>query len=365
MPQRVLVVQEVLAQYRVVFFERLRDQLAEADVELILAHGSASGERAKRGDEARLPGAIALQNHRCGKIVWQPILKEASRADLVIVEHANRLLSNYALLILRRVGGPPVGFWGHGADLQAARRGCRTRLKRLSVRWPDWWFAYTEGSQRRVVMEGFKASRTTVVQNSADTSHYAVMRAHGVPREVRRCIYVGSLHRHKRLSFLMDVADICRAKDPKFELLVLGDGPLRSLIESRAARNCAIIYRGALFGEAKATAVLSSSLMLMPGLVGLAILDAFAAETPLVTTSVPYHSPEIEYLNPGRDGLILDATCDANSFADQVLALLADEERLRQLRQGCRDAAEVRTLPEMVRRFGDGILAALQAGKRQ
>jgi L-malate glycosyltransferase len=40
--------------------------------------------------------------------------------------------------------------------------------------------------------------------------------------------------------------------------------------------------------------------MLMPGLVGLAVLDAFADGIPRVTTVIEYHSPEIEYLVPGR-----------------------------------------------------------------
>jgi hypothetical protein len=43
-----------------------------------------------------------------------------------------------------------------------------------------------------------------------------------------------------------------------------------------------------------------SKLVLMPGLVGLAVLDASALEVPLVTTAVPYHTPELTTLKPVR-----------------------------------------------------------------
>jgi glycosyltransferase involved in cell wall biosynthesis len=105
-----------------------------------------------------------------------------------------------------------------------------------------------------------------------------------------------------------------------------------------------------------------SELFLMPGLVGLAIVDAFAARLPVVTTSIPIHSPEIEYLQPGENGSLCDFNEDA--YARAVAALLGDERGLERMQQAAAATAEQLTLDNMVGAFADGILRCLEAGKR-
>ena len=50
-----------------------------------------------------------------------------------------------------------------------------------------------------------------------------------------------------------------------------------------------------------------ANLMLIPGLVGLAVVDSFAAQCPVVTTDFRGHSPEFEYIEwdkwPGITGI--------------------------------------------------------------
>jgi glycosyltransferase involved in cell wall biosynthesis len=99
--------------------------------------------------------------------------------------------------------------------------------------------------------------------------------------------------------------------------------------------------------------------MLMPGLVGLALLDAFASDTPLVTTAIGYHSPEIEYMDPGRNGELLSNCAAPEEYAEHVAMLLSDPKRLATLRQGCRQAAGKYTIEAMVDRFVRGVHQAL------
>jgi hypothetical protein len=98
----------------------------------------------------------------------------------------------------------------------------------------------------------------------------------------------------------------------------------------------------------------------MPGLVGLAIVDSFAAEAPIITTSVPYHSPEIEYLEDGVNGILVRDEYSPDQFAQAVLEVLTDESLGTRLRSGCRIAAERYTNEEMVHRFANGIERALE-----
>ena len=103
--------------------------------------------------------------------------------------------------------------------------------------------------------------------------------------------------------------------------------------------------------------------MLNPGLVGLSVLDAFALGLPMVTCDLPYHSPEIEYLVDGENGLVLAADTSAAEYGDNVAALMNDSDRLNRLSAGALASAEQYTVEEMVDRFATGILTALAGGE--
>jgi glycosyltransferase involved in cell wall biosynthesis len=84
-------------------------------------------------------------------------------------------------------------------------------------------------------------------------------------------------------------------------------------------------------------------------------VDSFALRTPLVTTHWPLHSPEFEYLQDGRNSLIVAG--DPEGYAEGVVRALSDPALLERLRQGCVADADRYTIEGMSRRFADGVLA--------
>ncbi|MFZ2015352.1 MAG: nucleotidyltransferase family protein, partial [Nocardioides sp.] len=171
---RVVVVQEILTAYRVPFWKRLRDRLEAKGVELVLVHGFPEGDRASRSDQGALEWALTTDNRHLrvlpGRtpLVWQPLPRSVvRRADVVVVEQANRQLVNYRLLLRAALRGRPrVVFWGHGGNLRASGplAGLEERFKGSVSRRAHWWLAYTEGSADRVAALGFPRERVTVVQ---------------------------------------------------------------------------------------------------------------------------------------------------------------------------------------------------------
>ena len=127
----VAFIQEWLPRYRLPFFNLLRDVLGTERIELRLYHGQPAGAMAKRSDASGLPWAYRVVNSHLGSLVWQPVWRQARRADLVIVEQANHLALNYLLLAARPAGGPRVAFFGHGANLQGNPASLRERWKRM------------------------------------------------------------------------------------------------------------------------------------------------------------------------------------------------------------------------------------------
>lgn len=369
MTKRVLIIQELLAQYRVDFYERLRPLLADKNIELSLIHGRAVGDRALRRDEAVIPWATRVSalhpfGQRGAAAIWQPVLRHALHADLVVAEHANRQLVNYPLVSLYRAGiGPNFAFWGHGANLQAATENSRReRFKRLTAGLPHWWFAYTESSAQRVASAGFPSNRITVVQNSVSVEFYG----DAIPARKRSqgCVYVGGLDEHKRITFLLQAASYLNDMLSNFTLTIIGDGKDRALVESWARAHQWLNYVGPKVGVEKAHLVSEAQLLLMPGLVGLAIIDSFAAETPIVTVDLPFHSPEIEYLRPGFNGVLCSSGITPAGYAHAVANLLGNKRQLNELRRGCRESRAQYSLNEMVTRFGHGVEQALLADRR-
>jgi glycosyltransferase involved in cell wall biosynthesis len=275
-----------------------------------------------------------------------------------VVGEANRHLVNYRLLLrsdLRQ--RPRLVLWGHGGNLQASGLSARLSegFKSWTSRRAHWWLAYTQGSADRVVASGFPRERVTVVQNAVEVTPPVGTR----DRVPGQCAYVGSLYSHKRIGFLLEGARRTAALRDDFRLVVVGDGEDRPLVDEWAAREPWLEVRGAVYGEEAATLLAESNLLLMPGLVGLAVVDSFATRCPLVTVDLPLHSPEIEYLEDGVNGVLLPAGTTPLQYGEHVARLLDDRACLDRLRDGCADAAATYTVDAMVHRYAEGLLAAL------
>jgi glycosyltransferase involved in cell wall biosynthesis len=374
----VLFVQQTLPRYRHEFFDGLRGALARDGIRLRLVHGDGSPEQRLRRDTESLDWAELVPSRFLPvgrrQLVWQPVLGNLDDADLVVVEQASRLLVNYPLVARQALGGVRVAFWGHGANLQRPSAAAE-KAKRLVSRLPHWWFAYTEGSRARVEELGFPAERITVVQNAVDTRRLRVRRealpqAHvaGLRRQLELgdgpvAATIGGLYAEKRLPFLVEACDRIVGELPGFRLLVIGDGPARAELEQLAASRPYVRVLGPLFDVEKVNALAAASVLLVPGLVGLTVLDAFALELPLVTTAVDFHSPEFEYLVHGENGLVVEPADDAGLYARAVVELMRTPGLAERLRAGCRRDALRYTNEAMVARFAGGIREALEVAR--
>lgn len=351
---RVTIVQESLPQYRVEFFDRLRARLALQDIQLSLVVGIPDRRVGERGDRRLVDWAVPVRNRYVAGLTVQPVPISALRADAVIVEHANRHLLNWILMPPGRTANVvPVGLWGHGGNLQSVKPDYRDQIRRRIVTRADHWFAYTEGSAARVRNQGFDDRKITVVQNS---QFVPVVR--DVPRRKEsRAVFVGGLVESKRIEMLLEIGDRMSRRLRDFELVVVGEGPKRSLLE--AQHGAWLRFIGPQFGEQKIREMMKASVVLNPGLVGLSVIDSFSSGTPMVTSDEKFHSPEFEYLRSSENSIVLDRGASAVDYSDALIATLSDPDLLAKLRSGCFTAAESYSLENMVSRFADGVMRFL------
>ncbi|HEX4364950.1 MAG TPA: glycosyltransferase family 4 protein [Solirubrobacteraceae bacterium] len=370
MSPSVAFVQRRVPHYREAFFAGLHENLAARGISLDVMVADPAAAVPERGP-SRL-SAIGCRRLALGgrQVIWQNSVGATSGHDLVITELSPRIVSNLALIARSRRGGPKVGGFGHGRNFASTHvpspRSAHGRL----VRSLDWWFAYNDLSREAITALGFPPARITAVNNTIDTKllgdAVAAHRAAGVD-ELRRtlgidgapvAIFCGTLDPRKRLDFVFDAALRLRERFPGLELLVLGDGPGERDVRAFAAAHDWVHYPGRVVGVERAQYLAVADVMLMPGLVGLVVLDSFASAVPMVTTDWPFHSPEIQYLEHGENGWRSANTLDA--YVDAVGRLLSDDALRAHLRRGCDEATARYPMEGMVTRFADGIVAALK-----
>jgi len=102
-----------------------------------------------------------------------------------------------------------------------------------------------------------------------------------------------------------------------------------------------------------------AKLLLMPGLVGLVVVDSFALGVPLVTTDFPFHSPEIDYLKDGENGCIVNCGEDVRAYAEAVVSLLQNPTRLGAMKEGALRSAGLHTIENMAKNFAEGVMRCL------
>jgi L-malate glycosyltransferase len=373
--RRVVILEPGLKQYRRAFLGELAARLRRDDIALKVAYSAPNRVERTKSDSLSLPPDLGIEVPGVwflGERVFVQLAWGAIRdADLVVMEQGNKHAFNYLLLALSRLGRKRVGYWGHGYNHQARAPGVSEWLKRKLLTRVDWWFAYTDGVGRYLADHGVAPGIITVVQNTIDTRELAeAVRAHGdddrravrrrlgIPDDARVGLFCGSLYADKKLELLVAAAQRIRERRPDFELIVVGDGPAREAMRAATARLPFVHHVGPAFGPDRAAYFAISDVFLMPGLVGLAIVDAFTIGLPVFTTDIPIHSPEIEYLQPGENGVI--TVHDAGAYAAAVCRVLDDPDALARMREAARATAARLTLAHMVEAFATGITRCLE-----
>jgi glycosyltransferase involved in cell wall biosynthesis len=114
----------------------------------------------------------------------------------------------------------------------------------------------------------------------------------------------------------------------------VGSGPEEEKVKAETAANENILYHGPIHDLALSSRYLfASDLMVMPGYVGLSVVHAMAMGCPVLTCKQgpegPYHSPEVEYIHDGVNGLFCDFS--AEGLKETMTGLLNQPEKLAKM----------------------------------
>jgi glycosyltransferase involved in cell wall biosynthesis len=243
------------------------------------------------------------------------------------------------------------------------------RVKQRLINTADWWFAYTDRSLEVLVESGFPQNMITNVQNSIDDSILKLGMKNTSGKVIDQlktelnitgdnvALYCGGMHRDKGITFLLDACYEIKKRVPDFEMIWIGSGPEQSIIQ-KACRNFTWMkYVGPIFGADRVKYFRVCHALLMPGPVGLVVIDSFNTGVPIITTNIRGHGPEISYIENGFNGMV--SSYDLGEYAEVVSDYFCCLDKRKILRIGCLKSAEIYTEENMVRNFSTGIQACI------
>lgn len=371
--RKVSVIQREIPHYRIRFFEELYAQgrLQNLDIQVICAVPPT--QRISSDFTFRVLPARYFGKSKSSPYWLYGLAEVIAGSDIVVAPQELQCLTVPCLWVKRKKVCQSWIWWGHGYNFQAAVRptlmtGVKEALKRIITRGGDGLITYTESGAeywgKRGVPEGWAIPYYNTIdvdelrRASADVSEAQCLelRRKLMLEGKRVLLFSGRLYAEKRVDILLEAFAILKKSSPDVALLIIGDGEERNKLQQTAKRlglPDAHFLGEVLDVKDTATYFLLADLMVIPGLVGLAIVHGFAFGLPLITTDYSGHSPEIEYLT-NSTGIMTQ--CDPFRYAEAIQTLLSSPDRLVAMRRSACSQGDNLKLENSVRRFVNGML---------
>jgi glycosyltransferase involved in cell wall biosynthesis len=351
----VLVLQEQVPPYRVPLFRFLAAELGSRDLDLRVVSSAALPKAAELGFHHQ-----RIMTSRSGLSALDAIYRE--RPTVLVLPHSARFAPVAIATRLLQSHGRKQLFWGmglarrYGVAPERERRPAAEAVRRLMLSTCDHYLSYTEISTTSLLNKGFDAARITTLNNAVEAlaAPEQAMTAQRVPLQT---LFVASLVEDKEPLAAVAIVDRLRLLAPGATLHIVGDGPLRAQCEQAANGREWVHYHGPQRGRGLRELALASDIAIIPGRVGLAVLEMASAGLPMATFAVSRHGAEIAYLKDGINGLFL--TGDVNAAAKELGTLLTDRPALERMRNEALSMASMYTVRRMAVNFTGGVLASL------
>jgi glycosyltransferase involved in cell wall biosynthesis len=360
MSGKVLILQEQVPPYRVPFFRVLADELDRRQLDLRVVSSSA------------LPAAdvLGFQHQRTlisrgGLSALDTIYRE--RPAFLVLPHSARFAPVAAAARLLQTRGRRQLLWGMGmarrygiASASDSHHLTPKAMRRFMLSACDHYLSYTQFSTTNLTNRGYNAAKITTLNNAVEAlaRPEQAIKASRVPYQV---LFVASLAEDKEPLAAVAIIDQLRLIAPGTTLHIVGDGPLRAECEHAADERDWVRYHGPQHGSRLRELALASDIALIPGRVGLAVLEMASAGLPMATFAASLHGAEIAYLSDGVNGLFLSS--EISVAANQLGTLITDRQVIERMRLEALDTAGKYTVRNMAANFANGIVASMHPSR--
>ena len=279
---------------------------------------------------------------KIGPFLWQRrlSLRGMKKGDVLVVCGEPRQLSSLYFALAAKMRGIRVIWWGH--HWSSTSKMWKVRIRLLITKFvSDAFLCYTNTGINFLRKNGFKKRLVFATGNTIDQipidraiSHWDCVKLESFRKEKsiegKPVLLISGVLRPKmKLPELIEAIGRKRLKDHNVVVVIIGDGPERSIVEDVARRvgvTERIIWVGSTRDqEIMAPWFLCAKVYVYPGAIGLSIIHAFSYGLPVVTHStVESQMPEFEAMEDGRTGLLFKED-SIDDLAEKVCTLLDDD----------------------------------------
>lgn len=371
-----------LRPYRVPFVNRIAHR---QNLELTVFHGT---PRTRFGAPERLPIESIAHVELLQDLMWPMAgqrtawLKGTWRIlrggyDVIVCQETVHNLTTWVIALTQRVFGFRFVLHGHfygNTNQSESPWRIRASARRMLAKRAKSFLAYTDRGRDALVDSGVSKDRVFVTRNTLDTEKLMEIADEVTAGDLELIrgrlgvgngpilLMLGRLLPEKRVDILIDAVDRIAATHQGITLLVIGDGIDRERLEAQARDIQQIRFLGAIYDENElAPYLVLSDLLVIPGRIGLTCVHGFTAALPSVTASaeIVHQSPEYDYIQDGVNGIIVPEL-SSGAFAQAIIDVLGDADRLRELRRSARHTAGLLRMTNMVDEFVNGVRFAGQ-----
>ncbi|MDA7933534.1 glycosyltransferase [Akkermansiaceae bacterium] len=261
------------------------------------------------------------------RFLWQQgCFRKLLSADIVILNANMRIVSNTALLVLRKILGRRTILWGHSKG----QNGVAEIIRGVYFSIADGFIAYTkkEGMTLR-----YRCPRLMVwVAANSCLSAANCVPVEGAVDELDSILYVGRLVEKKKVRLLLEGFILATKRSMLAEhirLVFVGAGSERQFLEGRA-EEAGVSERVHFAGHVSNITGLreyyrKAICSVSPGYVGLSATQSFSFGVPMLIARDEFHSPEIEACKEGFNTEFFESN-DPQSLADHLHRITAQTE---------------------------------------
>jgi len=373
-----------LPHYRVRFYELLAER---GGFEYVVFHGAPPswvGTPELTGPFAFPQRRVNNREFRIGPLtlVYQPVIREIMTGgyDAVVITTESKFIANLALVLLGKLRGFSVLYWGFGYHpVRGSRESdvpnpvmhkITTAIKKGFTNLSDGFIAYTKSGAERLMESGYPRERTFFVQNTIDMSEQlrlwaaeqntdpqAIRREFGLKPDSTVFTFIGRLVPIKRVDQLIEAVRRINANklsQRPVEAVIIGDGLCMDDLKTQAKDVPGIHFLGHKPPNDEVARCLKvSAASVVAGMVGLVANHALAHGCPVITRELDTHSPELEYIEHDRNGLIIPG--DMDQFAGTLARLADDDAWQARLAQGAFETRDGLRMDDMAARFDEAV----------
>lgn len=374
---KVAILQRDIPHYRIRFFEEVAAQASATGMDVILYSAETSARNAAYKFAHKSLPVHLFTKSKNGPFWMKGLTAALKGSDVIVAPQELQCLNVPYLWAIRHRLCKTWIWWGHGYNFQASVRSfgstkIKEAIKHFMTRRADGLITYTAGGADYWRKRGMPEDRVIPYYNTIDveglrktgaevTEEQRKELRHRLRLEGKRVLlFSGRLYAEKKVDFLLRAFALLKKAYPHVALLIIGDGEERRRLEQLAAELALqdVHFLGELVDPKDTAAYFSlADAMVIPGLVGLAIVHGFAYSLPMITTQHDFHSPEIEYLSP-QCGVISEP--DPIHYSGAILRVLENSADFWQLRQGAFEQGSRLYIKDSAERFLGGVAAAFQ-----